>query len=329
MIEPLERASFAAQELMERTPPRFHHPSKRAVFELACPPGARHGGAVGYSRWPPMRPPDQVWISRAIGRTVAVPGFYDYAPALAGSVEWHVNFADPHLFLAYGSGLFAQDEMQALEHPVLGALREALVAAGLPAVTVEDGRPTPVLVVGAERRCAVATERDPDRGRPAGLYGNAFAAAPVEVVLDATRVLDPPTVTNLIAMAAPRPGVGRYTADEISYALTAAFTGFRAAVLESAGIASGAPVVVHTGFWGCGAFGGNRVLMVALQILAAGMAGLERLVVHTGDPGARAVVDESCARLAALAEPADPIGFDELLDVLVAAGFEWGVSDGN
>ncbi len=41
--------------------------------------------------------------------------------------------------------------------------------------------------------------------------------------------------------------------------------------------------MIHTGFWGCGAFGGNRVLMTTLQILAAEMAGLERVVFHTGD----------------------------------------------
>jgi len=38
-------------------------------------------------------------------------------------VPWYVNFADPRLFTAYGSGLFAQDEIQAAEHPILGHLR--------------------------------------------------------------------------------------------------------------------------------------------------------------------------------------------------------------
>ncbi len=42
--------------------------------------------------------------------------------------EWWVNFADPHLFVAYGSSLFAQDEIQVAEHPSLGHLREALYA---------------------------------------------------------------------------------------------------------------------------------------------------------------------------------------------------------
>jgi Poly (ADP-ribose) glycohydrolase (PARG) len=43
-------------------------------------------------------------------------------------------------------------------------------------------------------------------------------------------------------------------------------------------------VAVHTGYWGCGAFGGNRVLMALLQVLAAGSAGLDQLVFHVGDP---------------------------------------------
>ena len=66
---------------------------------------------------------------------------YDYRPAtgMAGAVEWHVNFADPRLFTAYGSGLLAQDEMQVAEHPALGALREALSARRWPTLTEERG----------------------------------------------------------------------------------------------------------------------------------------------------------------------------------------------
>src|SRR2546427_2700180 len=85
-------------------------------------------------------------------------------PDVAGdgdALEWYVNFADPHLFVAYGSALFAQDEMQVAEHPALGALKEALDAQGHDAVTVENGRLTPVLVMGAERRCRVTTDRSP------------------------------------------------------------------------------------------------------------------------------------------------------------------------
>jgi hypothetical protein len=96
----------------------------------------------------------------------------------------------------------------------------------------------------------------------------------------------------------PTPSNGTSTSrthivDEIEYVIITAFTAFRAAVLESArSRGAGSPVVVHTGFWGCGAFGGHRVLMTTLQVLAAEMAGLHQIVLHTGDhTGAVAVSD--------------------------------------
>ena len=154
-----------------------------------------------------MALPEAVDLGSAAAIVVERDGYFDYAAALgAGGVEWHVNFADPHLFVAYGSSLFAQDEMQVAEHPALGSLREALEAAGRRAVTVEAGEPTPVLVTGVERRCAIATNPDTAAGRPAGLYGNAFARASADAVARATTPIDPPTITNLIAMAAPPGG---------------------------------------------------------------------------------------------------------------------------
>lgn len=41
--------------------------------------------------------------------------------------HWHPNFADKHLFGYYGGNLLAQDELQVLEHPILGSIREAIV----------------------------------------------------------------------------------------------------------------------------------------------------------------------------------------------------------
>jgi hypothetical protein len=288
--EPIERRDYVTAALMAENRPAWHHPNKRIVYEIACPPGAAHGCRLAYSRWTAMPLPTSL-EGVADGRLVRVlDGYYDYAPSLdpGEGIEWHVNFADPHLFVAYASSLFAQDEMQAAEHPALGALREALVADRLAAVTVEKGEPTPVLVMGVERRCRVATDPDAAEGRPAGVYGNAFARADGDAVGRATTPIDPPTITNLIAMAAPPGGYGRYGADEIESVLTTAFTGFRAAVLESRRERGPATsVAVHTGYWGCGAFGGNRVLMALLQVLAAGSAGLDQLVFHGPADGSR------------------------------------------
>jgi hypothetical protein len=330
--QPIGRHRFVAQELVEQHPPRWRDRNKTIVYEIACPPGSTHPGQLEYSRWAAMPLPGSVDPGSAAARAVSRPGFFDYVPEAdrPEAVEWHVNFADPRLFVAYASGLFAQDEMQVSEHPSLGSLKEALDAGGIGAVTEESGGPTPVLVTGVARRCRVATDPDASEGRPYGLYGNAFARGSEEAIRRATTRIDPPTTTHLIAMAAPSYGRGAYRADEIERILVTAYTAFRAAVLESdRSLGPGRPVVVHTGFWGCGAFGGNRILMTALQTAAAGLAGVDRTVFHTGDPSGDGVLGEAKRLLGSggAGGPALPVG--ELIRRVHVAGLEWGTSDGN
>ena len=327
---PLDRQSFDAAELMADHPPRVCDANKEIVLDIACPPGAVHHGTLGFTRWAAMELPEQL-DPVPPDLVLPVPGFFDYQPVIGGDdvVEWHVNFADPDVFAYYGGGLFAQDEMQVAEHPGLGALREALVAAGIDARTKTADRPTPILVTGVERRVAIETDPDVAAGRPDGLYGNAFAVANPDAVGRATTPIDPPTVTNLVAIAAIGYGHGRYTGEQIHRTLVTAFTGFRAAVAESERMTGGpARVVVHTGHWGCGAFGGNRELMALLQVLAARMAGLERLVFHTGSPGGDAPVTEALGLIVTLTG-GEPVATEDLLKSIDGQGFRWGVSDGN
>ncbi|HET7249165.1 MAG TPA: hypothetical protein VFI79_04920 [Gemmatimonadales bacterium] len=319
MLQPLETREFDTQRLVTEHPPVWGHPNKVAVYDCLCPRGSRHSGRLRYSRWPTLPLPERIDVKASLEKVQPRPGFYDYTPLATrpDAVEWHVNFADPDLFVAYGSPLFAQDEMQVAEHPALGSLKEALVAAGSVPLTEEGGRPTPILVAGVERRGRIDTT---------GLYGNAFARAPVNAVRRATTRLDPPTISNIIAIAAPT-GEGRYTKDEIEYILATAASGFRAAVIDSSEqLGRAAPVVVHSGFWGCGAFGGNRQLMLMLQIAAAGAAGLDRLVLHTGDSGEEAYED-ACRTLAKVGD--DSCSPSDLIARVTALGFEWGESDGN
>jgi len=332
-IHSLSRRVFNTQELVEQFPPRLQNRNKRVVFDIACPAGARHAGQLAYSRWACEGLPGSVTLKGLTFELEIRSDYFGYEPPPAGSdqVEWYLNFADGDLFCFYGSPLFAQDEMQVAEHPALGSLREALLHSGTEPRTAKEGRPTPILVRGAERRCRIALDPNPQLGRPWGLYGNHFGRASPEAVAQATQPLVPPTITNIVAMRAPAGGYGRYSHEQINFILETAYTAFLAARLESGPKGSATPrVVVHTGYWGCGAFGGNRILMSLLQFLAAQMAGLDRLVFHTGSSAGSTACTTAVATLQRLIQSGrDDRPLDSLVDLLVGLGLEWGVSDGN
>lgn len=254
--------------------------------------------------------------------------YFTYESPPQGRVDWHLNFAHYDLFCAYGGPLFAQDEMQVTEHPALASLRHALIDSGIDPLTVENGVATPVLIMGVERRCIVTTDVNSAEGRPAGLYGNSFSLADEDVIRRATRVVDPPTISNIIAMEAPACGAGRYTREQIKSVLSTTVTGFRAAVCESQErFSSDVRTAIHTGYWGCGAYGGNRELMPLLQLIAACCTGLDRLIFHTGSDNFG--YDCGLDTLEKIMPADHDVNTEELISRIEGMGYEWGVSDGN
>ncbi|MFO8015382.1 MAG: hypothetical protein R6X20_19030 [Phycisphaerae bacterium] len=113
--------------------------------------------------------------------------------------------------------------------------------------------------------------------------------------------------------------------------MTTAYSGFRAARTESRFRREDEPMVsVHTGFWGCGAYGGNRILMTMLQILAARLAGLDHLVFHTVDAAGMETYHKAVSILEEdLNALKGPVRSATSIDRTAAMGFRWGVSDGN
>ncbi|MBS1150182.1 MAG: hypothetical protein H6Q89_1880 [Myxococcaceae bacterium] len=326
-LYPLARLSLDAPQLARKHPPRFTDGNKKLIHAIACPAGVVPGGSLEASRWraealPPVVP------SRAV-RCEAKAGIYDYPPPEPGTVAWHVNFADASLFYGYGSGLFAQDEMQVAEHPILASLRELLLAesiANFPPLTTENDLATPVLVMGAERSCAIVTERG---GR--SIYGNAMHRAHPDTIRELVTRLDPPTTTHVLAMEAPPGGSGRYGPDQLSRVVRIATTGFAAAREESR--RAGGPearTVIHTGHWGCGAYGGNQRLMALLQLMSARLAEIDQLVFHTFDPAGNEAYEEALGHHQRLAPAGSaPPLLKEVLRQIDDLGYRWGSSDGN
>ncbi|HEY4176211.1 MAG TPA: hypothetical protein VGM90_05250 [Kofleriaceae bacterium] len=312
------RRHYDARDLARSHPPKLGHANKKLMLELT---GPQTDGTIDVTRWAAESLPER--MPATAPRVEQVSGYYDYAGPTDG--VWHVNFADPDLFVAYGSSLLAQDELQAVEHPALGSIREALLAEGDGALTEERGEPTPVLVAGVERRCTLDTLPDLDKGRVYGLYGNHFGRASAEVVRAAVRTHRPAPRTNLIAIAAPGGGRGEYMLDEIKRITVTAYTGFAAAVEETTRMWPGSPTEIRTGFWGCGAFGGNRHLMTLLQLLAARLAGVSGKFYAFDDMGQRDF-DAGAAAYARVTE-GDP-AVAEILERIADLDYTWGQSNG-
>lgn len=142
-----------------------------------------------------------------------------------------------------------------------------------------------------------------------------------------TQVLSPPTISKILAMAAPACEYGTYTWKTIGYILNTAYTGFLSARWESEDMSvTPSRTVIHTGFWGCGAFGGNRILMAILQALAAALADVD-IVFHALDDAGVSLVEDAYNLYKNTLDSAPSVS--QILDALVQRNFECRVSDGN
>jgi len=126
-------------------------------------------------------------------------------------------------------------------------------------------------------------------------------------------------------MEAPKFGSGEYTISTVSSILTTAYTAFLVARIDSHMCGLDNPrVIIHTGHWGTGAYGGNKVLMAVLQIAAAHFAGVDQLVYWAlSEPEtvreAMTVVDEIVG---------NGCSSTEFLHKVVAKKYKWGQSNG-
>jgi hypothetical protein len=323
---------ISEKELMSRFPVTFSLPNKALVAQTAYPISQTEflDSDIRISRWRSNESnipnagkfPDNPSLN-------VVDSFFEYS-SVTGASSWYPNFAHQCLFTAWDSYLLAQDELQVLEFPCLAALHSFLPRHG--SLTVDHEGPSPILIQGAIRRCSIDTNTSPS------IYGNAFSRASPATVKERLSVLDPPLTSNIYAMEAPTRGWKEYTRSQIVSILSTAYTAFsQIVVVESASkqknqqlppgtaaVEHVVPIELHIGYWGCGAYGGNSVLMVLIQLLAAKLARIEFVIVH-GSP------DVSHARRAVeLFENELPLGSTEAAVAwLTMQKFQWGVSDGN
>ena len=323
----IAKKHWHAATLVSECIPRFFHSSKRRLYELAFSDGKQSDGEIGYSRWGARPLPDSFAAKPVPLIATKQLGFFDYAPSSQdGTTQWYLNFANNDVFSAWASPLFAQDEIQVAEHPALIALRLEAMRSGLLMLCIEDHEPTPILITGVERRLAINTAVTTER--PSGLYGNQFRRASIEDVEAATTVVPLPEITNLIAIEAPADGAGYYCEEDIHFILRTAFSGFAAAREVGLNWDQSKHVSIHTGFWGCGAYGGNRVVMILLQMLAADLAAIDQLTFHVGDSsGVPPFMQAEETYYLLRADPARTV--EQVISMIVSQGHSWGEGDGN
>jgi len=128
-------------------------------------------------------------------------------------------------------------------------------------------------------------------------------------------------MSNILALSALEPRYGRYTTGQIQGLFETALTGLRAIVLASNGAAT-----LHTGHWGCGAFGGNKGFVAAVQLLAAGTAGVKEVCYWNCHPELdRSALMHGIAVAKLLQEK--PVG--EVCGLLESAAYSWGDANEN
>lgn len=316
----LASETIAASDLFALHPPRIEHAKKRLLFDLALSRSLNDDLSV--SRYSEMPIPTTYLPFSPDTKFVAQQGYFRYSKT-DGADDWFMNFAHHDLFNGYGHFMFAQDEIQVAEHPALASLREMMLTRSdqLRPTTVENGSPTPLLFRNIQRTIKIETR---------SIYGARFARADDSMICEAVDAIDPPSHSNILAIEAPISSRNRiYIRSEIDLALRTAYSGFRAVVLSSImNDKSINSVVLHTGNWGCGAYGGNRQLMLSIQMMAACMAGISKVVFYCGTDSREDVTDFGIA-LSRRFRFSPGAAISRVVDQLVAEGFPWGKPDGN
>lgn len=250
-------------------------------------------------------------------------GFFEYDKDQNNDTRkiWWMNFADPNLFVFYYSSLFAQDEIQVFEHPLLASVRSYLLATKDRKVaprTTNGSNATPFLIENVPLWQNVNTKPILSDGSYGNIYGNRFIRASEEEISAGISVCTENIRNNIMAIAAPV-GSGKYSKGEIEQTFETLFCSFAAAK----NLSQDKKCVIHGGNWGCGAFGGNREFMYFAQLFAACITGVDELVLHgVSNPAfanAQSLIDsaKTCTK------------YSDVVKLVLSQNFYWGESDGN
>ncbi|KAJ6236604.1 poly(adp-ribose) glycohydrolase [Anaeramoeba flamelloides] len=355
--------NFSSEELYQFFPPVFRNYNKQVIAQKMFEKEIKNNKELIFSKWSIVKHPESCEVKKL--EIEMREDTFPYEATEENETAWYPNFADKRLFGYYSGSLLAQDELQVLEHPILGSLRDCLTKVSdsvdhCEPLTRSGQTPTPILIMNAERRCHFHVEPNVKEGRPFGLYGNTFARTFTNIVIKALELLNPPTFSNIYAMEAPKYGRGDYTFNQIYDLFSQCYTGYTAAK-----ILSSVPklkkksqirfndqndfnfldkeetielnpieqtVTIHLGHWGCGAYGGSRIMATIIQLLAGCLTGVDKMVYHTFNKIGSKEYNIGFQILQELIEKHEKdgkIAIMEILSDIEELKIQWGHSDGN
>ncbi|ORX88894.1 hypothetical protein K493DRAFT_341000 [Basidiobolus meristosporus CBS 931.73] len=303
---------IAANELYTIYPPKFTNKTKLAVFNQFSSKTHQPGDwIVEISRWsPPKALPSRAFYQDA-GYSLKIRLDEDYltSPTDPKGCTWRVNFSNGQLLGNYGELEPSTGELQVLEYPLLGSVRELLLQRSkkLPNLAPQtfaagstDEMPcesTPILIQDIPQMCEFSIPEEPGSPHQPDQHKH-LASLSTSKILKMFKPCTSTNRSNFISMASPPEGHNAYDIETIRTALTTAYCSFAAARYQSYQKCGYTPdyddfpeedanpsnrpyIIIHTGAWGAGRRGGNRVLMHLIQMLAARLAGVDRIVFHS------------------------------------------------
>ena len=217
-IHCMVKLSLDIQDLIKNYPPEYKNPSKKLKYEEALERFRNQQGSVKVSRWK-YGGSDVGHLKKAPLKIDFRDEYFCYDDGDSESEHiFYLNYADPLLFGFYDGDLFAQDELQTLEHPLLGSVMEYIdknESDSLKSRTEEHGEPTPYIVEGVPYWLKVVTAPVLPDGKVYNFYGRNFSRASKEILDLAVTPLSTEKRNNIIAMAAPSTGSGEYKRKEL------------------------------------------------------------------------------------------------------------------
>ena len=323
----MARVSVKVQDLLNNYPPEYTYHVKKEWYDRAAYHHRHQHGTVKISRWQFADSRKEPLFFQQMPMKVLVRNdFFRYHEVddEKTRVFW-LNFADSQLFGFYDGYMFAQDEIQTLEHPLLGSVMEYIdrnETETLVALTEQKGLPTPYIVEHVPYWIQIQTNPVLPDGRRANLYGRRLRLSTPEERAQGFSVLQSEKKNNIIAMAAPCGGHGLYTVKQLEYLLKCAFSAFAGATRVTAA-SKHEFCTIHTGKWGCGAFGNNEELIHLVQLIAASSVGVTNIVFHAVNHAALVKAFEK------FREWKDAWSISQLTEYLVSQKYQWSDEDGN